>query len=49
MTYHIEEYERAHIVDAIRDTLAELAEESEVSQGVEDKLISSLEILGETL
>lgn len=47
------EYERGFIVDAIKDVLceieeADLADAWIVSQGVEDKLVSSLEILGES-
>ncbi len=52
--YTIMESERRFIADAMKDTLAELEELDQfdggldVSQGVVDKLVSSLQILGES-
>jgi hypothetical protein len=40
------ENERKFLVEALLDTILELSEIDEISQGVEDKLISSLQILG---
>ena len=44
----LSEYERRFLVDAIKDALCEIEEVDGVSQGVEDKLVSSLELLGES-
>lgn len=44
----LSEYERRFLVDALKDALCEVEQVENVSQGVEDKLISSLELLGES-